>query len=454
MIFELMHKNIPVADISLNEEGRMEHILAIRDLRHFPFGTEPRTNPLDSTELKRWWDNRQIPFSRNGLANVRGVVLPEGAPTSLLVLHASGLSLSDSYWIRQKGSQTRYEEVNFFENRFSYDLGDALLLGKQKDDVIYLSPDATTDGDLAKRWKIRNGKRVLLKSGIKPYFYQVYNEVIASFVCAYLDVPHADYRLVRDDGMLLCECEDFVSYSQDFVTAYMLYRGCHKANDESNYSYLLRLYEELGIEGARKNVDQMLLIDYLLGNEDRHLNNFGLLRDANSLEFLGVAPLFDTGSCLGYELTDEELESSSPRPWKPFRTASHVSPLDYIDELPLDHKEALLSLPRALKEYLQRDYEGLSPKRKRAIASFVSSRVHEVVKHFGLELAPTFGLSKTQQSIMDYARTRGGRIDNAGDLASSLGIAKLTALRNIALLVEQGYLRRDGSKKTGHWTLL
>lgn len=32
MIFELMHKNIPVADISLNEEGRMEHILAIRDL--------------------------------------------------------------------------------------------------------------------------------------------------------------------------------------------------------------------------------------------------------------------------------------------------------------------------------------------------------------------------------------------------------------------------------------
>ena len=32
MIFELMHKNIPVADVSLNEEGRMEHILAIRDL--------------------------------------------------------------------------------------------------------------------------------------------------------------------------------------------------------------------------------------------------------------------------------------------------------------------------------------------------------------------------------------------------------------------------------------
>lgn len=32
MIFELMQKNIHVADISLNEEGRMEHILAIRDL--------------------------------------------------------------------------------------------------------------------------------------------------------------------------------------------------------------------------------------------------------------------------------------------------------------------------------------------------------------------------------------------------------------------------------------
>lgn len=36
-------------------------------------------------------------------------------------------------------------------------------------------------------------------------------------------------------------------------------------------------------------------------NKDRHLANFGLLRDSNTLECIGPAPIFDTGNSMFYD---------------------------------------------------------------------------------------------------------------------------------------------------------
>ncbi len=40
-------------------------------------------------------------------------------------------------------------------------------------------------------------------------------------------------------------------------------------------------------------------------NEDRHLNNFGIIRDVNTLKWLDVAPIFDNGQSLNIEYYDE-----------------------------------------------------------------------------------------------------------------------------------------------------
>ena len=42
----------------------------------------------------------------------------------------------------------------------------------------------------------------------------------------------------------------------------------------------------------------MIVIDYLLANTDRHYNNFGAIRNANSLEWIGSAPIYDSGTSL------------------------------------------------------------------------------------------------------------------------------------------------------------
>lgn len=56
-------------------------------------------------------------------------------------------------------------------------------------------------------------------------------------------------------------------------------------------------------------------LDYIIMNEDRHLNNFGIIRDVNSLERISVAPIFDNGESLKitYDNDDELCISGEGR---------------------------------------------------------------------------------------------------------------------------------------------
>ena len=77
-----------------------------------------------------------------------------------------------------------------------------------------------------------------------------------------------------------------------------------KQINENKYEHYIRCLEELKIKDARKSVDKMIVCDYILANKDRHFNNFGVIRDVNSLDFIKVAPIFDNGCSLWYDEND------------------------------------------------------------------------------------------------------------------------------------------------------
>ena len=65
----------------------------------------------------------------------------------------------------------------------------------------------------------------------------------------------------------------------------------------------------------------MLTIDYLIANTDRHLNNFGAIRNADTLEWIGMAPIFDSGTSLWCEQPIDQIKTSKECvPSKPFKT--------------------------------------------------------------------------------------------------------------------------------------
>lgn len=74
---------------------------------------------------------------------------------------------------------------------------------------------------------------------------------------------------------------------------------------EDYEAYIAEL-EKNGIENAREMMENMYILDFLIMNEDRHLNNFGIIRDVKTLEWLSVAPIFDNGNSLNIAYYDEE----------------------------------------------------------------------------------------------------------------------------------------------------
>lgn len=325
----LMHKRIQVASIELDDAtGFIQKIGEIYAPEHLPVGIHVRHGVADRTELNQWWTDRSIPASRSGIREALEIL--EIANTKLLLLRCYGLSLSDQYWIKPEGSDLTWEDINFFDNPFSDDIGDVLFGAPKKENVLnFSSPDNTSDGFLKKRWKIIDGKRCLIKGGSNPFRQQPFNEVIATKIMERLGIPHVPYTLVWNKEAPYSVCEDFVDEHTELIPAWRVMMTQKKNNSTSVYQHFIKCCEALGIKDVIPFLDRMITLDYIIANEDRHFNNFGLLRNAETLEWIGMAPIYDSGSSLGYDKIPGQMKSEKDVGCKPFKN-HHIEQLQLV----------------------------------------------------------------------------------------------------------------------------
>lgn len=451
MEFILMHKDVRVLKFELDERNEFRHVIEIYDARHFPFSTD-RDAKQGFRSLAEWWSDRCIPVTRDEYANLMAS-LPEDDSLSLAA-KSRGLSVDDQYWIKKEGEDIAYDDVSFFSNRFSEDIGDIMVGNKKSGNVDYRSPDSTLGGNLKKRWKSVGGKTYLLKAGSKPYQYEIFNEIVASKVMTILGIEHVDYEFVVDAGQIYCSCPNFISYNEDLVTAYQLRNSKKQKNDASLYAHLLSVYESLGIPGFKAKLDQMLFVDYLLANVDRHLNNFGVIRDAKTLEFLRIAPIYDTGSCLGFDATDAQAKSMTDVEWKPFKSGKCRTQLDLIKDYSWLDLDALRSIPREVDRVLRGFQSYVSEQRREAVLALIVRRVNDVLRHIGIDKPVVYNpspLTALEKRIIEYVQGNGKTLEKLEPLAESLGVAYITVYRAVSSLTEKGVLIRVGSRKAGHW---
>lgn len=318
MKYILMHREIEVAEIELDELSHITNIYEVYAEEHFPVGTLGK-HGVDKTMLAKWWAKRSIPASRSGLRETLDL-LHMSVPQELLA-KCYGLSLSDQYWISPKDKPLMWKEINFFDHDFSEDLGNLLFgYGEFSDSMSLISPDNTSDGQLIKKWKIADGKRVLIKGGSNPYQQEPLCEVIASGIAERLCIPHTKYTLLWEHEKPFSVCQDFITSETELVSAYHIMQSRKKPNDLSDYEFYLNCAEQLGVKNIREQTEKMIVLDFLIGNEDRHFNNFGLIRNAVTLEWIGVAPIFDCGTSLWYNTQESLIKPLSPNlPAKPFK---------------------------------------------------------------------------------------------------------------------------------------
>lgn len=300
MHYTLMNKNNPVLEAEYNEASKgFTSIYKIIDIKYAPLiiYKELKENKDITSILNDWYKGRGIPSLRDDL-DLLLTRLNITSPETLLN-KAYALSLTDQYWVKPSTSNIRHEDINFFDHSFKDSEFIEATFGSHSfsnTKISLISPNNTTDGRLKKTWIIENNIRYLLKGGYKEVGLQPFNEVLATMICEKLGFNHVPYTLEVINNKIVSKCPCFINKDTELISAYqILHNNCNKDNPYEDYIHIL---EEHNISRPREKLENMFILDYLILNEDRHLNNFGIIRDVSSLKWLDIAPIFDNGEAL------------------------------------------------------------------------------------------------------------------------------------------------------------
>ncbi len=121
---------------------------------------------------------------------------------------------------------------------------------------------------------------------------------------------------------------------------------------------------------------------YEVYNGDRHLNNFGIIRDVNTLQWLDVAPIFDNGQSLNIEYYDEEeMHILGER-----KLFYEIKPFDEIIKVVKDIKRIDVSKLEGMPEWFDnllheyQDITGYSDNRINKLCTLLNRQINKLKK--------------------------------------------------------------------------
>lgn len=310
--YYLMHKDIPVCLMEISEEGALGTVRRNEAASaHFPLGGQ-----MNNMKFHEWWKDRAIPKTRHG---AKSALQRLGySSTNSALVNNLALSLSDCYWIQPRGEGLTWKDVNLFTNDFVDTFGEITI---NRDHMIDLRKAtrfncATSQGELQKKWCIgKDGRRYMIKGNYGQSYQQSLNEIFATKLHEQQGFDnYTPYSLVQVqvDGNIEgigCMSYDFCSENIECISAWELLQTVKIKQNESFYYPLKRVC--LGQGMTEKDftdfMDYQIMTDYLMTNTDRHMNNIAVMRNPDTLELLGFAPIYDSGNSMFYNIPYEKL---------------------------------------------------------------------------------------------------------------------------------------------------
>lgn len=189
-----------------------------------------------------------------------------------------------------------------------------------------------------------------------------------------LNIPHTDYTITIYKDEPYSVCENFITRDTELITAHHIMSTRKQPNHVTAYHHFVHCCEQAGLN-AIPFLDHMLTVDYLIANEDLHTNNFGLIRNAETLQYVGFAPIYDNGTSLWFNTLAGRISPLSPslksKPFKPthYEQIKLVSSFDWLD------MAALKDLEEECDEILI-DAEFIDKERRSALCSALRDRIN------------------------------------------------------------------------------
>lgn len=315
--YDLMHKDRKVIQFDLL--GNVK----ILDKNFLPYGLyveekyDVETCANNSLNIINWLARRVINIDRKyskEIYNYLNIAQNSDDRTKAefsLTYHS--LSLIDVYWIKNTEERISFSKINLYDNSLSNAFVDVFLRGKgltiNKEGLD--SRDISTSGQCPKAWvRENNNELVLYKDGNTT---EVKNEVLASKIISCFKVDSVNYTLGMYEKKLVSKCKIITSKEYSLLNAFDLNMYCLN-NDIDIYDYILKL--------DKYNYHMMNILDYLIGNNDRHPNNWGVLVNNKNNQIIRLYSLMDfnksfknynslTGSkCLTVKENMSQMESA------------------------------------------------------------------------------------------------------------------------------------------------
>ena len=300
--FDLMNKNRRVLSFEYDSTlHAATAIVSLGEVAWAPPAILSNEGTTDLVALNTWWRHRGIPASRHQIERLLLSLSLDS--TTVLAEESLGLSLSDRYWIRPAHSELAWEDVNFFDNDFSDELGMLTLEAPSAGaHANLMSPNSTAGGNLQKKWVISAGQRQLIKGAAGLFGQEPFNEVAATSLHRRLLAVNdfVPYALVFDKRGIYSSCPEFLRPNEEFIPAHDLVHTLLDRHGAVTYPQVLGAFVAAGLNEThvKETLAKMFLCDYLIANYDRHLRNFGAIRNVETLEYTRMAPIFDCGASL------------------------------------------------------------------------------------------------------------------------------------------------------------
>ncbi len=259
--------------------------------------------PYGFVDINDWIDGRQIAKHRVAIERLMREL---GLTTRHdFIGMARCLSLTDTFWMKRADEDLSWDSVSLYRNPFDDVIARIAfdgtgMYGRANSPT---SPEFATSGSFAKCWIREGGAISLLKRGSSGYAnagFEPYSEKLASDLLAAARIDHVPYEIVRYHGALASKCPLFTSEEVGFVSAHRFFDRPFGVRDMLAFS---------AEHGAEESFREMVVLDAVMANVDRHAGNYGFLVDNATGRVLRMAPLFDHNmACLPMMMEHDDFD--------------------------------------------------------------------------------------------------------------------------------------------------
>lgn len=234
-----------------------------------------------------WCATRTIPRNRKYAKEILNSVNASHDETdrsrAVTALAHNCLSLTDIYWTKALYQKNSFEEINLYENYKENRYINTALNGQQVsiESPYLIASTLATQGCFPKAWIETKGQLYLIKGGDTE---AVDKELLASKIAACFKVNQVAYELGVYEKQKVSVCKLISSIEKSIVS--MEYFLLYLQNRELNPADYV-----LGLDAY--SYYMMNIVDYLVGNTDRHWGNWGVLVDNTTNQPIRLHDLMD-----------------------------------------------------------------------------------------------------------------------------------------------------------------